>query len=226
MKAIASVAIAQKFTIGQNMAADLCTAAIISALSVLGLITLLGKHLPVPVVKGIQMGVGLSLISFSQVLTTALQWSPARYPADNWVLAICIFLFFFLATSRRIPQAAMIFFLGIIFASINVDSSLPKLGTDLQPFSVPSLSDFKVGFFDAAIGQVPLTTLNSIIAVVAVSEDLLPHREPPNITHLGVSIGIMNLIGCCFGSMPVCHGSGGLLSQHRYVFQVKQLDLL
>lgn len=215
MKAIASVAIAQRFTVGQNMAAGLCTAAIISGLSMLGLISRLGKYLPVPIVKGIQMGVGLSLITSSQKLTTDMVWSPIANPRDNWVLAICIFLFFFLLSSRRIPQAALVFLLGIVFSISVIGLSMPKMGATWPKFAVPTQSDFSSGFFDAAVGQVPLTILNSIIAVVAVSEDLLPHRDPPDITHLGISIGFMNIVGCFFGSMPVCHGSGGLLSQHR-----------
>jgi hypothetical protein len=26
----------------------------------------------------------------------------------------------------------------------------------------------------------------------------------------------MNLVGCCFGAMPVCHGAGGLAAQYRF----------
>lgn len=215
MKAIASVAIAQKFTIGQNMAAGICTAAIITVLSSLGLIARLGRYLPVPIVKGIQMGVGLSLIMSSQKLTAGLSWSLKNNAGDNWFIAIILFIFFFTTTSRRIPQAATVFLIGLLISCTHLGSSSIHFGASIPNFSIPSLEDFKVGFFEASVGQVPLTILNSIIAVVAVSEDLLPNRDAPGITHLGLSIGCMNLVGCFFGSMPVCHGSGGLLSQHR-----------
>ena len=33
---------------------------------------------------------------------------------------------------------------------------------------------------------------------------------------MAVSVGIMNLIGCWFGGMPMCHGSGGLAGQYRF----------
>ncbi|KAL8846143.1 MAG: hypothetical protein Q9221_008747 [Calogaya cf. arnoldii] len=33
---------------------------------------------------------------------------------------------------------------------------------------------------------------------------------------MGFSVSAMNLIGCWFGSMPVCHGSGGLAAQYRF----------
>jgi MFS superfamily sulfate permease-like transporter len=31
-----------------------------------------------------------------------------------------------------------------------------------------------------------------------------------------MSIGLMNLIGCWFGAMPMCHGAGGLAGQYRF----------
>ncbi|KAH6631045.1 hypothetical protein B0J18DRAFT_422950 [Chaetomium sp. MPI-SDFR-AT-0129] len=68
----------------------------------------------------------------------------------------------------------------------------------------------------AALAQLPLTTLNSVIAVSALSADLLPDVPPPSVTALGLSVAAMNLVGCWFGAMPVCHGAGGLAGQHRF----------
>ena len=81
---------------------------------------------------------------------------------------------------------------------------------------VPSWSAFKTGALDAGLGQIPLTTLNSIIAVSYLSADLLPHIPAPGVTSIGISVALMNLIGGWFGAMPVCHGSGGLAAQYRF----------
>lgn len=67
-----------------------------------------------------------------------------------------------------------------------------------------------------AIGQLPLTTLNSIVAVSALSNDLLPDLPTPSVTSLGISVGLMNLTSTWFGGMPVCHGAGGLAAQYRF----------
>jgi len=72
------------------------------------------------------------------------------------------------------------------------------------------------GFLTAGIGQLPLTLLISIIAVTYLSGDLIPDRPAPSITSLGISIGLMNILGSFFGSMPICHGSGGLAGQYRF----------
>ena len=67
-----------------------------------------------------------------------------------------------------------------------------------------------------AIGQLPLTTLNSIIAVSALAADLLPDLPTPSVTSVGMSVALMNLTGTWFGAMPVCHGAGGLAAQYRF----------
>jgi hypothetical protein len=65
----------------------------------------------------------------------------------------------------------------------------------------------------------PLTLLNSVIAVSALSADLFPsppNPPTPSVTKIGLSVAAVNLIGCWFGAMPACHGSGGLAGQYRF----------
>jgi xanthine/uracil/vitamin C permease (AzgA family) len=63
MKAIAAVAISQKFTKDETAAAGLTMGIVVLVLSATGLLRWLGRVVPVPVVKGIQVGAGLSLVS-------------------------------------------------------------------------------------------------------------------------------------------------------------------
>ncbi|KAF9583257.1 hypothetical protein BGW38_009904, partial [Lunasporangiospora selenospora] len=91
----------------------------------------------------------------------------------------------------------------------------PKIGVYTVSTVIPTLEEFKHGFLSAGLGQIPLTALNSVIALAAISQDLFPER-PASTPTISVSIGVMNLIGCFFGSMPFCHGSGGLAAQYRF----------
>jgi MFS superfamily sulfate permease-like transporter len=67
----------------------------------------------------------------------------------------------------------------------------------------------------AALPQIPLTTLNSVIAVCALSRDLFPDR-PAAPRRVATSVGLMNLLAGWFGGMPMCHGAGGLAGQYRF----------
>jgi hypothetical protein len=89
MKAIAAVAISQKFTKDETAAAGLVVSFAVLALSVTGLLHWLHRVVPVPVVKGIQVGAGLSLaISAGSTLIQPLAWhtptlGSSRLPDPN-----------------------------------------------------------------------------------------------------------------------------------------------
>lgn len=220
MKAIAAVAISQGFSKEETAAAGLTMGSAVFLLSATGLLKWLHCVVPVSVVKGIQVGAGLSLvISAGMSLVKPLGWvSPAW---DNRVWAIAAFLFLLIATLvPRIPYALVVFLFGLIIAA-----AVPGAGHDKgfaagiwhpSPF-VPSGQAWKTGAIDAAIPQLPLTTLNSILAVTSLAASLFPTCPPtPSTTSIGFSVASANLIGCWFGAMPVCHGSGGLAGQYHF----------
>jgi MFS superfamily sulfate permease-like transporter len=72
------------------------------------------------------------------------------------------------------------------------------------------------GIWRGGLPQVPLTLLNSVFAVAALAAQLYPqHAERITPTRMALSVGIMNMIVCPLGGMPLCHGSGGLAGQHK-----------
>ena len=221
MKAIAAVAISKSFTAGQTAAAGIFVAACIFFFSVTGLLSRFTTLIPIPVVKGIQVGAGLSLIISAGSKTAApLSWTGPRWN-DNFIWMIVAFVAL-LAVSKapRAPYALVVFCIGLVFAAIELktasDSRPPQFRLWRPYTQVPKGTDWEVGIVDAGIGQLPLTTLNSIIAVTHLSADLLPEVPTPSITAIGLSVAGMNLFGCWFGAMPVCHGSGGLAAQYRF----------
>lgn len=116
-----------------------------------------------------------------------------------------------------IPSAFIIFLLGIVLAFIRG----PKVVNDIKfgPSSMKvvhiSRHAWKEGFIKGTIPQLPLSILNSVIAVCKLSSDLFPGREF-SATSLSVTVGLMNLVGCWFGAMPCCHGAGGLAGQYKF----------
>jgi MFS superfamily sulfate permease-like transporter len=90
-----------------------------------------------------------------------------------------------------------------------------RLQITLPGWSPPAWPAFLRAFHKAVLPQIPLTTLNSVVAVCALSADLFPDR-PITPRRVAVSVGIMNLVGGWFGGMPMCHGAGGLAGQYRF----------
>ncbi|CAN6442057.1 unnamed protein product [Victoria cruziana] len=119
----------------------------------------------------------------------------------------------------RIPAALVIFFVGIALCFVRNPAIVKnlKFGPSRISLMAISMEDWKIGFLRAAIPQIPLSILNSVIAVCKLSTDLFPESGAHvSATTVSVSVGAMNLIGCWFGAMPVCHGAGGLAGQYRF----------
>ncbi|THV69789.1 hypothetical protein D6D28_05636 [Aureobasidium pullulans] len=223
MKAIAAVAISQSYTKTENISAGLFVGGVVTFLSLTGLLKWFGRVVPIPVVRGIQMGAGLALIiSAGTSLLKPLGWISPSW-SDNWLWAMAAFAFLLVSSLvARIPYALLVFLLGLMLGGIQLAKS--HTHTETSGFHtwhpkiyIPSPSDFRKGALEAGLPQLPLTTLNSILAVTSLSASLFPTFPPtPSNTEIGLSVGIANLIGCWFGAMPVCHGSGGLAGQYRF----------
>ncbi|KAL2516556.1 Molybdate transporter 2 [Forsythia ovata] len=116
-----------------------------------------------------------------------------------------------------VPSALIVFLLGLVFCFLRDPSIVNDIKFGPSRFHVLKITwdDFKVGFIRGAVPQIPLSVLNSVIAVCKLSGDLFPGTEL-SATTVSVSVGVMNLVGCWFGAMPVCHGAGGLAGQYRF----------
>jgi hypothetical protein len=200
------------------VSAGFTTAGFVFIFSVTGMLRWFTHVIPTPVVKGIQVGAGLSLVlSAGTSLLQPLGWTTPNF-ADNLIWALFAFIALLLTQKTpKVPYALLTFILGLVLSLFIAGShNLPSFKIWHPRTFVPDWAAFKIGALDAGLGQIPLTTLNSIIAVSYLSADLLPHIPTPSVTSIGLSVALMNLIGGWFGAMPVCHGSGGLAGQYRF----------
>ncbi|ROW13327.1 hypothetical protein VPNG_05531 [Cytospora leucostoma] len=238
MKAIAAAAIASRASEEDTLAAGALVASAVLLLSATGLLRLLTVHVPVPVVKGIQLGAGLSLVvSAGAGMLLPLGWSARGDPFDNrvWAVAASLLLVLTARTPRRFPYALVVFAAGLVLsvAAIVATNGSGGGGGGTQNGRLPGWRLWRPSAvvpawasgeaWSMAVAQLPLTTLNSVIAAAALASDLMGRSSgsdfpgsTPSVTELGVSVAAMNLAGCWFGAMPVCHGAGGLAAQWRF----------
>jgi MFS superfamily sulfate permease-like transporter len=215
MKAIGTIAINEGLTVNQILTAGIVTSAVVFLLGITNLIGFLNRRIPLSVIRGLQLGLGLLLIINGIKMVTDTN---TIFGFDSIAIgAFCGLLVLFLFFSKRFPGALVVFAIGLLFLflrspdvlkGINYELSIPK-------FVIPCTDDFISGTLKAAIPQIPLTTLNSVIAVCALSWDLFP-KKGVDARKMATSVGLMNLIGCWFGAMPMCHGSGGLAAQYSF----------
>lgn len=215
MKAIATIAIADNLTVNQILAAGIITGFIIFILGATGLLKHIVRKIPTVIIRGVQVALGLKLlIKGIEMIRDTKSW----IGYDSILTGIiCVILIIFMFAHCRVPAALYIFSAGILVTMIGSPAFIPVLSVNsfsINP-AVISVSDFYYGGILAAIPQIPLTLLNSVIAVCALSGELFPGKRTGE-RELAMSVGIMNMVGCVFGAMPSCHGAGGLAGQYRY----------
>ncbi|KAL3802536.1 hypothetical protein HJC23_012555 [Cyclotella cryptica] len=137
------------------------------------------------------------------------------------------------------PVGIYLFLIGSIFAAITLATAGPDSAYDLPlhffgaPIVINALkgvspSDWSIGFLRGTLPQLPLTALNSVISVCCLAHNLYPEKRNAALEaqdrtdavvtrrEVSISVGLMNLLLCPLGSMPNCHGAGGLAGQHRF----------
>ncbi len=229
MKAIAAVAISEGANEAQILAAGIACGAAILLLGISGSIDWLSRHIPLPVVRGLQLSLGLKLI-FEGIITMVLG---LKLKFEDGVMAVntraflgwegigiglvCAGIAFWLHSSKRMPAALVIFAIGLsaMFAAHGGLFAGLHFGFHWHLPNLAHPADWKWGVFHAALPQIPLTLLNSVVAVCALSRDLFP-QTPARPKKVAVSVALMNLVCCPLGGMPMCHGAGGLAGQYRF----------
>ncbi len=211
MKAIAAVALTQGLTVPQILAAGMAVSAVVLVAGVTGLVGRLAKLVPGDVVRGLQLALGFQLA----IKGMELGWNSG---ADRWWLGLpALLLGWWMLRRERTPVALIYFGAGLAITLWRSPQAWSGLHFGLHlPRLIPiSAGDWGVAFWKAAVPQVPVTLLNSVVAVCALSRDLFPDHAPSE-RKVAVSVGLMNLLTGWFGGMPMCHGAGGLAGQARF----------
>ena len=171
--------------------------------------------------RGIQLGLGLGLIQKGIVdkkhgaFVHGAGDEPIWWGWDSTVVSL-IMVVTCAATVKlpKFPVALLLFLYGLIYAWTQCSKPL-ELGLSLHTIS-PSSADVKTGILQAGLPQLPLTLLNSVVALSLLAKELYPNRSATTPARAAVSLGSCNLVMVWFGALPSCHGAGGLAAQHRF----------
>lgn len=242
MKTIAAVAISEKYSNGEIIAAGLLSGFTLFFLAATNLITFVAKLVPLSIVRGIQLGVGVNMMmtGFKDAYVANLKLTAATAKTSfkaatgtgiNWMGIDSVFVSIILGAlvitfmgHKKVPIAIVLFVYGMFvsiykYYDLRDEYNLPALtlGPDFVAPMVPSAQDFKTASWYLFLPQLPLTLLNSVVALEKLAVDLFPkHHEPAGVRRICFSIAGGNLLFGWFGMLPVCHGAGGLAAQHAF----------
>ena len=206
MKVLAVVAIAQQWSPSMVYASGFGMGIVWTVFAVIGVMKWIAKVTPEPVIRGIQVALGVILaIEAINMIST---W---------WILGVVsIFIGLILGKNRYAPAAIVLMALGVIIMLIKGQFNL----VESPRLTLPTITGFRFEevwqtFLQAGFAQIPLTATNAVIATSALIKSYWPER-PVSESRLSLNMGVMNLILPFFGGMPLCHGAGGLAGQYYF----------
>jgi len=238
MKVIGAYAVATGILAPQIQASCLWIFLFLIVIGGTGIITLVGRYIPKPVIRGVQLSTGVLLVSQGvRLMLGTSKFQMLRQAAEPYLFLQSIgwlpigiiiglglgFLTLLLLETRKIPAALVVggagSLIGIALGThegmdqMQIGLYLPKL----LPFGFPSGADFSFALLVLVLPQIPMTLGNAVIANADLSIQYFP-QDGRRVTYraLCISMALANLFSFFLGGMPMCHGAGGLASRYRF----------
>lgn len=210
MKAVAAIIIASGLSAQSASAAGIVLGCCLVLLAFSGAVERLKAAIPQSVLAGVSLGIGLHLAVAGLQLVSG-----------GWVAGLAM-LVLVLALSQT-PARTFACLIGLALAAawgVASARTLPAIapGLYLPEFVVPSWTAFREAGETVVIPQLMLTIANAVLATAALAATYFPADAERNITprRLALSTGVLNLALAPLGAIPMCHGAGGLVAQHRF----------
>jgi SulP family sulfate permease len=230
LKAMAAIAIAQGLSPEVVSAAGLVMAAALLLLAVSGLMRPLSTLFTRPVVRGIQLAVGLLLVQSGIRLAASdhiirgghdvvIRLAGGDVPIGLLVAAGLLPLIL-LGTSRTRIPFMIILLPPAILAGVLV-SPPPLAGLALGPTApsprLPDAATLFTALVVLVLPQLPLTLGNAVVASTDTARGYFGQRAS-RVSHRSmlISKSIANTLAGLLGGMPICHGAGGLTAHYRF----------
>jgi SulP family sulfate permease len=230
LKAVGAIAIAYPVQITESVigASGIIFAAILLLLSISGTVDRIAKLFTQPVVRGIQLALGLvflrkgiELIVQKQLFMSGIAGTFAEHNI-NLVIGVAVFILVLaLLDNKKLPAALAALAVGII-AGLSL-GGFGGLAFSLGPTEIrvisPSAADFWTAFIMLILPQIPLTIGNACVGTADTCCSLFPKNPLLSKTKAGnfaLTMGIANLPAGFFGAVPMCHGTGGLAAHYRF----------
>lgn len=230
LKAIGALAIAAPGVITEPVigAAGIMFGAILLVLAVTGTVDRIAALFTQPVVRGIQLALGLiflrkgvELIIRKDLFLSGVPGKLEEYPVNLAIGAAVFLIVLLLLDNKKLPAAIAAVAAGIIAGAAlgGFSGSGLSLGPTEIRFVLPSPDDFSTAFVMLVLPQIPLTIGNACVGTADTVISLFPASRLLSRAKAGtfaLTMGLANLPAGFLGAVPMCHGTGGLAAHYRF----------
>jgi sulfate permease, SulP family len=222
-KAVAAIALALSLPPSAIASAGLLMGVLLLLIAVTRAATQLARLFSLPIVRGIQLGLGLLLAreGVRLILTAQTRLElPGKMLVAPWEIAAGgAVILLLLRNSRRVPAALALLGAGVVLGLVGRHEPMSSLALSPVPISLlhPRWAELQSVLFVLVVPQFALTFGNSIVATENTAK-ILYGIEARRVTvrALSYSIGIMNVLTAFLQGAPLCHGSGGITAHNKF----------
>jgi SulP family sulfate permease len=238
MKVIGAYAIATGMTASHIAAAGFLIGLFLLVIGGTGAIEAIGKWIPKPVVRGVQISTGTLLMSQGvRFMVGTSKFQALQQAAEPYLnvqalgpipVGIIIgiaggVLTLLLLDNKRFPAGLVVIVGGLLLGiMMGTHEGLAELrpGVNLPsflPFGFPTGAELGFACLVLVVPQIPMTVGNAVIANADLSAEYFG-EDSKKVTYraLCISMGFANLFAFVVGGMPLCHGAGGLAAHYRF----------
>jgi sulfate permease, SulP family len=217
LKAFGAIAIAKGLGSDEIAAGALLMGVIFLTLGRLGLLDLAARTFPRPLIRGVQLTVGLLFLKIAWGLVTdpPKAFSEHALSAD-WALPLALLTLVLAFALRDYPITLALVAVGAI---VTVVLAGGDAAFGPSALALPSLDTATIvtAFTVLVVPQIPLSFANSCLATADAAKVYFGEegsRVRPG--RLATTFGSANLLAGAVSGMPVCHGAGGMTAHYAF----------
>ncbi len=223
LKAVAVIAITAGLSAQVIAASGLIMGVLMFFLGTTGLIIQINRVFSKPVIRGVQVALGLILfvkavqyIIGSKLFISGESITPLGIPL-NLVLGLAgVLIAALLLTNKKIPAAIVLVVFGFLTGLAFKTPSF-TIGPQTPTIQIPTVSELQTALILLVLPQIPVTLSNAVISTSDLSKKYFGNRAARATPRaLACSIGVANMAAGALGGMPMCHGAGGLAAHYRF----------
>jgi sulfate permease, SulP family len=223
LKAVAAIALAMGLAPSAIASAGLLMGILLAFIAITNTASWLAKLFTLPIVRGIQLGLGLLLAREGLRLVLSRQSLVAFSNGASirgWIVALgAAILVLVFQKSARYPAALVVLAAGIALGLAAQWGKMPEFAWGPLPidFLHPRADELWRVLPLLVIPQFALTFGNSIVATENTAQILYGTRaRRVTVRALSASIALVNLASGMIQGTPMCHGSGGITAHYRF----------
>ncbi|MFZ3268537.1 MAG: putative sulfate/molybdate transporter [Mycobacterium sp.] len=217
LKAFGAIAIAHGFGADDIAAGALLMGMIFVALGASGLLDRVAKVFPQPIIRGIQLSVGLLFCQLAWKLVSATPKAFTDHRHSIWWLGGATVLLIATALLLRRRQITLVFVVLAVVAMVLTFRGSVTFGPSAVHPPHLSWTAFTGAAVTLVLPQLPLSFANSCLATADAARTYFgdaARRVRPG--RLALTFGLANLFAGAISGMPVCHGAGGMTAHRSF----------